>query len=162
VKRTLTIINLRDRPLYPRPSYSSRHLKPIEHPRPILSYFVIAGALLYCAVYLLSGLSERRAVLPTPAPPTLARAAIVPILTTPEAPAPDMSSADVRFAEADAKLQHANPEKEPAKIAAKVVPKKRKVHIVATPVAKPREEEPDGWQAYAFSFADHRSHDGGF
>jgi hypothetical protein len=35
-------------------------------------------------------------------------------------------------------------------------PQKRKVHIVAKP------KEQDGLQAYAFSFADPRTHDGGF
>jgi hypothetical protein len=35
-------------------------------------------------------------------------------------------------------------------------PQKRKVHIVAKP------KEQDGLQAYAFSFAGPRTHDGGF
>jgi hypothetical protein len=159
VRRNPTIINLYDRPLYARPSYSSRHLKPIEYPRPILSRLVVAGALLYCAVYLVSGWYERPPVPPPPAPPTLERAGFVPIIITPGAPAPDMSSADVRFAAADADTPHASPmtTPEPAKIAAKAPPKKRKIHIVA----KPKEEQ-DGLQTYAFSFVDHRTHDGGF
>jgi hypothetical protein len=80
----------------------------------------------------------------------------VPILTVPQAPAPDMSSEDVRFAEADADIPHASPATtpEPARIAAKAPPKKRKVHIVA------KATEQDGLQAYVFSFADHRTHDG--
>jgi len=66
-------------------------------------------------------------------------------LSAPEALAPDMSSNDVRFAEADVDLSHANPAKmpEPVKVAAKAFPKKRKVHIVA----KPKENEQDGLQA---------------
>ena len=160
VRRNPTIINLYDRPLYPRPSYSGRHLNPIEYPRPTLSYLVIAGALLYCAVYLASGLGERRLVAPEPTPPTLERADAVPILTAPEAPAPDMSSADVRFAAADANSSHVKPATtpEPAKIADNAPQKKRRVHIVA----KPKEPEQDGLQAYAFSFAGPRTHDGGF
>jgi len=101
VRRNQTIINLYDRPLYPRPSYSSRHLNPIEYPRPILSYLVITGALFYCAIYLVSGLYERRPVRLETAPAKLERADAVPILSAPEAPAPDMSSEDVRFAAAD-------------------------------------------------------------
>ena len=153
-----TIINLYDRPLYPRPSYSSRNLKPIEYPRPILSRLVVKAALLYCAVYLMNGLFVRQPVRSEPAPPMHARADSVPILNTPQAPAPDMSSADVRFAAADAR---ANPaaSPEPAKLAAKAPPKKTRV--VAKPKeAKPQEEEPDGGQAYAF-VADHWTHDGG-
>jgi hypothetical protein len=99
--RNQTIINLYDRPLYPRPSYSSRHLNPIEYPRPILSYLVVTGALLYCAIYLVSGLCERRPVRLETAAAKLERADAVPILRAPEAPAPDMSSEDVRFAAAD-------------------------------------------------------------
>jgi hypothetical protein len=155
--RNQTIINLYDRPLYPRPSYSSRHLNPIEYPRPILSYLVVTGALLYCAIYLVSGLCERRPVGLETVPAKLERADAVPILRAPEAPAPDMSSEDVRFAAADVNVSHANPDKtpEPTKITVKA-PQKRKVHIVAKP------KEQDGLQAYAFSFADPRTHDGGF
>ena len=90
----------------------------------------------------------------------LERAAAVPILSAPEAPAPDMSSEDVRFAAADVAVSHANPAKTPeaTKIAVKA-PQKRKVHIVA----KPKEQrEQDGLQAYAFSFAGPRTHDDGF
>jgi hypothetical protein len=63
----------------------------------------------------------------------------------------------VRFAAADAAVSHAHSAKTPeaTKIAAKP-PHKKKVHIVAKP------KEPDGLQAYAFSFADPRIHDGGF
>ena len=150
------IINLYDQPLYPRPSYSSRHLNPIEYPRPILSYLVVTGALLYCAIYLVSGLYERRPVRLETAPAKFEQAAAVPILRAPEAPAPDMFSEDVRFAAADVAVSHANPAKtaEPTKIAVKA-PQKRKVHIVAKP------KEQDGLQAYAFSFAGSRTHDGG-
>jgi hypothetical protein len=157
VRRNQTIINLYDQPLYPRPSYSSRHLNPIEYPRPILSYLVVTGALLYCAVYLASGLWERRPVRSETAPAKLERADAVPILRAPEAPAPDMSSDDVRLAAADVEVSHANPAKTPeaTKIAVKAS-HKRKVHIVAKP------KERDGLQAYAFSFADPRTHDGGF
>jgi hypothetical protein len=156
VRRNQTIINLYDRPLYPRPSYSSRHLKPIEYPRPILSYLVVTGALLYCAVYLVSGLSERRPARLETAPAKLERAGAVAILSAPEAPAPDMSSEDVRFAAADAAVSHAHADKapEPTKIAVKA-PQKTKVPIVAKP------KEQDGLQAYAFSFAGSRTHDGG-
>ena len=155
--RNQTIINLYDRPLYPRPSYSSRNLNPIEYTRPIRSYLVVAGALLYCAVYLVSGLCEQRPVRLETAPAKLERADAVPILRAPGAPAPDMSSEDVRFAAADADVLYANPAKtpEPTKIAVKA-PQKRKVHIVAKP------KEQDGLQAYAFSFAGPRTHDGGF
>ena len=157
MRRNQTIINLYDQPLYPRQSYSSRHLIPIEFPRPILSYLVVTGALLYCAVYLVSGLCERHPVRLETAAAKLERADAVPILSAPEAPAPDMSSEDVRFAAADAAVSHANPVKAPAptKIAVKA-PQKRKVHIVAKP------KEQDGLQAYAFSFAGPRTHDGGF
>ena len=157
MRRNQAIINLYDRPLYPRPSYSSRHLNPIEYPRPILSYLVITGALLYCAVYLVSGLYERRPVRLETAPAKLERADAVPILRAPEAPAPDMSSEEVRFAAADAPISHAHSAKtaEATKIAVKA-PQKRKVHIVAKPKTQ------DGVQAYAFSFADPRTHDGGF
>jgi hypothetical protein len=157
VRRNQTIINLYDQPLYSRPSYSSRHLKPIEYPRPVLSRLVVAAALLYCAIYLASGLYDRRPVRLEPAPAKLERADAVPILRAPEAPAPDMSSEDVRFAAADADVSHANPAKtpEPTKIAVKA-PHKRKVHIVAKP------KEQDGLQAYAFSFAGQRTHDGSF
>ena len=157
MRRNQTIIHLRDRPLYPRPSYSSRHLKPIEYPRPILSYLVVAAASLYCAVYLVSGLYERRPVRLETAPAKLERADAVPILRAPEAPAPDMSSEDVRFAAADVDVSHAHPAKTPeaTKIAVKA-PQKKKVHIVAKP------KEQDGLQAYAFSFAGPRTHDGGF
>jgi hypothetical protein len=159
--RNQTIINLRDKPLYPRPSYSSRHLNPIEYPRPVLSYLVLAGALLYCAVYLASGLCDWRSVPSATAASHLERGKAVPVLTAPEAPAPDMSSDDVRFAAADVDVRHANPVQttEPVKTAAKAPPKKRKVHIVAKP-KEPKEE--GGWQTYAFSFADHRTHNGGF
>ena len=159
MRRNQTIINLRDRPLYPRPSYSSRHLKPIEYPRPILSYFVIAGALLYCAVYLVNGLYELRPIRSAAATPLhLERTKAVPILTAPEVPAPDMSSEDVRFAEADVDVPHANPARtsEPMKVAAKAPQKKKKIQIVAKP------KEQDGLQAFAFSFADHRMHEGRF
>jgi hypothetical protein len=151
------IINLYDQPLYPRPSYASRHLDPIEYPRPILSCLVVTGALLYCAIYLVSGLYERRPVRLQTAPVKLERADAVPVLRAPEAPAPDMSSEDVRFAAADASVSHANPAKTPesAKIAVEA-PQKRKVHIVAKP------KEQDGLQAYALSFAGPRTHDGGF
>ena len=154
-----TIIHLRDRPLYPRPSYSSRHLKPIEYPRPVLSSIVLAGALLYCVVYLVSGLIERPPVASAKAPSHVARVAAVPVLVTPDAPAPDMASEDVRFAAADADAgRHAAKAAERMKIAAKATPKKRKVHIVA----KPKEQQQDGWQTFAFSsFAGHRQ-DGGF
>jgi len=157
VRRNQTIIHLRDRPLYPRPSYSSRHLNPIEYPRPILSYLVVTGALLYCAVYLVSGLYERRPVRSETAPARLERADAVPILRVPQAPAPDMSSEDVRFAAADVDVSHAHPAKtsETTKIAVKA-PHKRKAHIVAKP------KEPDGSQTYAFSFADPRTHDSSF
>ena len=160
VRRNQTIINLYDQPLYPRPSYSSRHLNPIEYPRPILSYLVATGALLYCAIYLIylvSGLYERRPVRLETAPAKLDRADAVPILRAPEAPAPNMSSQDVRFAAADVAVSHAHPAKTPeaTKIAVKA-PQKRKVHIVAKP------KEQDGLQAYAFSFAGPRTHDGGF
>ena len=158
VRRNLTIINLRDRPLYPRPSYSSRHLNPIEYPRPIRSYFVLTGALLYCAIYLVSGLCEQRPAASATAPSHLQRTAAVPVLTAPEAPAPDMSSEDVRLAEADVDVRHANSAKtpEPMKIAAKAPPKKTKVHIVA----KPKEKEEDGRQTFAFSFAGHPMQNG--
>ena len=151
------IINLYDQPLYPRPSYSSRHLNPIKYPRPILSYLVVTGALLYCVVYLMSGLYERRPVRLETAPAKLERADAVPILSAPEAPAPDMSSEDVRFAAADVDVSHAHSAKTPeaTKIAVKA-PQKRKVHIVAKP------KEQDGLQAYAFSFAGPRTHEGGF
>jgi hypothetical protein len=160
VRRNPTIINLYDRPSFPRPSYSSRHLKPIEYPRPLWSYLVVAAALLYCAVYLAIGWYGR----PLPAKPALLahqRTGAVPILIAPEAPAPDMSSKDVRLAGADADAARASrvATSEPAKIAAKAppsLPKKRKIHIVA----KPKEE--NGSQAFAFSFADHRTHDAGF
>jgi hypothetical protein len=157
VRRNQTIINLYDRPLYPRPSYSSRHLNPIEYPRPTLSYLVVTGALLYCAVYLVSGLCEQRPVRLETAPAKLERADAVPILSAPEAPAPDMSSEDVRFAAADVAVPHAHSAKtpEPTKIAVKA-PQKRKVHVVAKP------KEQDGLQAYAFSFAGPQTHDGGF
>ena len=157
MRRNQTIINLYDRPLYPRPSYSSRNLNPIEYPRPILSRLVVTAALLYCAVYLVSGLREQRPVRLETAPAKLERADAVPILSVPEAPAPDMSSEDVRFAAADVDVSHANPPKTPeaTKIAVKA-PQKRKVHIVAKP------KEQDGLQAYAFSFAGPRTHDGGF
>ena len=159
-----TIIHLRDQPLYPRPSYSSRHLHPIEHPRSRLSTIVVAGALLYCIVYLVTGLFERPPVTAAKAPPHVERAqavpALVPVLTTPDAPAPDMSSEDVRFAAADADAPRTHPAKasEPEKLAAKAPPRKKRVHIVA----KPKEQEQDGWQAFAFSFAGHRTQDGGF
>ncbi len=151
------IINLYDQPLYPRPSYSSRHLKPIEYPRPIVSYLVVTGALLYCAIYLASGLYERRPARLETAPAKLERAAAVPILRAPQAPAPDMSSPEVRFAAADAAVSHADSAKAPeaTKIAVKA-PHKRKVHVAAKP------KEQDGMQAYAFSFAGPRTHDGGF
>jgi hypothetical protein len=151
------IINLYDRPLYPRPSYSNRHLNPIEYPRPILSYLVIAGALLYCAVYLMSGLSDRRAVRLEAAPAKLERADASQILRVSAAPAPDMSSDDVRFAAADVAVSRAHAAKTPeaTKIAV-TAPQKRKVHIVAKPKVQ------DGLQAYAFSFADPRTHDGGY
>jgi hypothetical protein len=147
VRRNPTIINLYDRPSFPRPSYSSRHLKPIEYPRPLWSYLVVAAALLYCAVYLALLAHQRTGA--------------VPILIAPEAPAPDMSSKDVRLAGADADAARASrvATSEPAKIAAKAppsLPRKRKIHIVA----KPKEE--NGSQAFAFSFADHRTHDAGF
>ena len=158
MQRNPTIINLYDPPLYPRPSYSSRHLKPIQYPRPVLSWLVVAAALLYCAVYLMSGLSERRPGRSQPAAPMRERADAVPILRAPEAPAPDMASQDVRFAEADADISHANPAT-PPKIAASTPQKKKKVHVVA----RPKEEEPGGRQTYAFRIADHRTHDiGGF
>ena len=156
MRRNATIINLYDRPLYPRPSYASRHLNPIKYPRPTLSYLVVAGALLYCAVYLVSGLGGRLPVPREMARPTLERAEAVPILIAPKAPAPDMSSDDVRLAKADADILHASPAT--AKVAAKAPQKKRKIHIIA----KPKEEEQNGLQTYAFSFADHRMHDGGF
>src|SRR5262249_47038822 len=94
------------------------------------------------------------------APPHLESAAAVPVLTTSQAPAPDMSSDDVRFAEADVDAPRAASAQapEPMKIAAKAPPKKKKVHIVA----KPKEHEQDGWQAFAFSFAGHRTQDDGF
>lgn len=151
------IINLYDQPLYPRPSYSNRHLKPIEYPRPIVSYLVVTGALLYCAIYLASGLYERRPARLETAPAKLERAAAVPILRAPQAPAPDMSSPEVRFAAADAAVSHADSAKAPeaTKIAVKA-PHKRKVHVAAKP------KEQDGMQAYAFSFAGPRTHDGGF
>ena len=156
MRRNQTIINLYDRPLYPRPSYSSRNLNPIKYPRSTLSCLVVTGALLYCAVYLVSGLYERRPVRVEAAPAKLERADAVPILSVPEAPAPDMSSEDVRFAAADADVSHASPAKTPeaTKIAVKA-PQKKKVHIVAKP------KEQDGLQAYAFSFAGPRTHDGG-
>jgi hypothetical protein len=155
VRRNQTIINLYDQPLYPRPSYSSRHLNPIEYPRPILSYLVVMGALLYCAVYLVSGLWERRPVRLVTAPVKLERAAAVPILRAPEAPTPDMSSEDVRFAAADVAVSQPHPVQAPeaTKIAVKA-PQKRKIHIVAKP------KQQDGLQAYAFSFAGPRTHDG--
>jgi hypothetical protein len=155
VRRNQTIINLYDQPLYPRPSYSSRHLDPIEYPRPILSYLVVTGALLYCAVYLVSGLGERRPVRLETAPAQLERADAVPILRAPEAPAPDMSSEDVRFAAADVAVSHEHPAKTPevTKIAVKA-PQKKKIQIVAKP------KEQGGLQAYAFSFAGPRTHDG--
>jgi len=155
--RRNAIINLYDQPLYPRPSYSSRHLKPIEYPRPILSYLIVTGALLYCAIYLASGLYERRPARLETAPAKLERAAAVPILRAPQAPAPDMSSPEVRFAAADAAVSHADSAKAPeaTKIAVKA-PHKRKVHVAAKP------KEQDGMQAYAFSFAGPRTHDGGF
>jgi len=151
------IINLYDQPLYPRPSYSNRHLNPIEYPRPIVSYLVVTGALLYCAIYLASGLYERRPARLETAPAKLERAAAVPILRAPQAPAPDMSSPEVRFAAADAAVSHADSAKAPeaTKIAVKA-PHKRKVHVAAKP------KEQDGMQAYAFSFAGPRTHDGGF
>jgi hypothetical protein len=126
----------------------------------MLSCIVIAGALLYCAVYLVSGLCEWRSVPLEPAPPPLERADAVPILTAPEAPAPDMSSEDVRYAVADVDISKANPvtTPEPAKIAAKPSPKKRTVHIVG----KPKEEEQEGLRAYAFSFAGPRTQGSGF
>ena len=155
--RRNAIINLYDQPLYPRPSYSNRHLNPIEYPRPIVSYLVVTGALLYCAIYLASGLYERRPARLETAPAKLERAAAVPILRAPQAPAPDMSSPEVRFAAADAAVSHADSAKAPeaTKIAVKA-PHKRKVHVAAKP------KEQDGMQAYAFSFAGPRTHDGGF
>lgn len=155
--RKQPIINLYDRPLYPRPSYSSRHLNPIEYPRPVLSYLVVAGGLLYCAIYLVNGLSERRTVRLEAAAARLERADAVPIARASEAPAPDMASEDVRFAAADAPVSHTHAAKTPeaTKIAVKA-PQKRKIHIVAKPKAQ------DGVQAYAFSFADPRTHHGGF
>jgi len=158
VRRNQPIINLYDRPLYPRPSYSSRHLNPIEYPRPVLSYLVVAGGLLYCAIYLVNGLSERRPVRLEAAAAKLERADAVPIRRASEAPAPDMASENVRFAAADARVSHTHAAKTPeaTKIAANAL-QKRKVHIVAKPKAQ------DGVQAYASSFADPRTHDrGGF
>ena len=106
MRRNQTIINLYDRPLYPRPSYSSRHLNPIEYPRPVLSYLVVAGGVLYCAIYLVNGLSERRPVRLEAAAAKLERADAVPIPRASEAPAPDMASENVRFAAADAPVSH--------------------------------------------------------
>jgi hypothetical protein len=88
----------------------------------------------------------------------LERAAAVPILRAPEAPAPDMSSEDVRFAAADVAISRPHPVQAPeapeaTKIAVKA-PQKRKIHIVAKP------KQRDGLQAYAFSFAGPRTHDG--
>jgi hypothetical protein len=85
----------------------------------------------------------------------------VPVLTVPEALAPDMSSDDVRFAEADVDARHVNSAKtpEPVKMAAKAPPKKRKMHIVAK---RKEEKQENGWQTFAFSFAGHRTQDGGF
>jgi len=157
VGRKQPIINLYDRPLYPPPSYSSRHLNPIEYPRPVLSCLVVAGGLLYCVIYLVNGLSERRMVRLEAAAARLERADAVPIARASEAPAPDMASEDVRFAAADAPVSHTHAAKTPeaTKIAVKA-PQKRKIHIVAKPKAQ------DGVQAYAFSFADPRTHHGGF
>jgi hypothetical protein len=95
---------------------------------------LVTGALLYCAVYLVSGLWERRPVRLETAPAKLERADAVPILRAPEAPAPDMSSEDVRFAAADVAVSQTLPAKTPeaTKIAVKA-PQKRKVHIVAKP-----------------------------
>jgi len=82
-------------------------------------------------------------------------------LTVPEALAPDMSSDDVRFAEADVDARHVNSAKtpEPVKMAAKAPPKKRKMHIVAK---RKEDKQENGWQTFAFSFAGRRTQDGGF
>lgn len=114
--------------------------------------------MLYCAIYLVNGLSERRPVRLEAAAAKLERTDAMPIPRASKAPVPDMASKNVRFAAADAPVSQTHAAKTPEvpKIAANAVQKK-KVHIVAKPKAQ------DGVQAYASSFADPRTHDrGGF
>jgi hypothetical protein len=131
------IINLYDAPLYPRPSYSSRHLKPAERRLPFLSCCVLAAAALYCVVYAVNGMTAMPA--PERAMPRPPSPAVVQVLTSSSVPAPDMSSDGVRRAEADAPpvsagrsgtMADATP---CAAIAAK--PHRKAVHVAATPKA---------------------------
>jgi hypothetical protein len=133
--RNKTIINLYDAPLYPRASFSSRKLQPLEHRRPYFSYFVLMGAALYCAIYVFDEISDRRVQLHSASPSRQPPAASV-VQSTPGAPAPDMSSETVRFAQADV------PEsKKPTTVVAATPKKKGPI------AAKPKND--DGMQAYA-------------
>jgi hypothetical protein len=168
MRRNKTIINLYDEPLYPRPTYSGRNLEPSARRRPLMSYFVLMGAVLYCVIYLVDGVSGRR--IPSHASePDLQQSQAVQVLSALDAPAPDMSSEEVRFAEADATVSRAQQKapadarkeamsrdaKEPVKAIASAL-KKKKVHIARKPKAE------DGFQAFAFGFGHSRPPYGGY
>jgi hypothetical protein len=167
MRRDKTIINLYDKPLYPRPTYSGRNLKPVAYRRPLISYFVLMGALLYGVIYLVDGVSGR----PIPShasEPDLQQPLAVQVLSALDAPVPDMSSEEVRFAEADAAVSRAkqmapadtrkevsSDAKAPVKAIASA-PRKKKVHVARKPKAE------DGFQAFAFGFGHSRPRYGGY
>jgi hypothetical protein len=149
------IINLYDAPLYPRASFSSRKLQPLEHRRPYFSYFVLVAAALYCVIYVTEAISDRRVQLHSASPDRERPAANV-VRNTPGAPAPDMSSETVRFAQADVPVGLTNPvgSKKPTTVVA-ATPKKK-----GPSAAKPKED--DGMQAYASATNEWRVPRGGF
>jgi hypothetical protein len=153
--RDKTIINLYDAPLYPRASFSSRKLQPLERRRPYFSYFVLMGAALYCAIYVIDEISDRRVQLHS-ASPSHQRPAANVVRSTPGAPAPDMSSEAVRFAQADVPfgLTKLVESKKPTTVVAATPKKKRPI------AAKPKED--DGMQAYASATNEWRVPHGGF
>jgi hypothetical protein len=148
------IINLYDAPLYPRASFSSHNLQPLERRRPYFSYFVLMGAALYCAIYVTDAMSDRRVQLQPASPDRQPPAANV-VRSTSGAPAPDMSSETVRFAQADVPVGFTKPveSKKPTVVAA--TPRKK-----APIAAKPKMD--DGMQAYASATNEWRVPHGGF
>lgn len=173
MRRNKQFINLRDVPLYPRRDVHSRLYVASDKRRlPLIAYFVVSGSILMTLLFWANPVVQHKEVpvhhaLALVAHSQPARPQTISILSAPEAPAPDMSSEAVQFANSDVvTIATALPGettkpiataagKKPVKVAA-IRSKKKKMYI-----AKTRRPE-EGVQSYALGFADSQPAFGGF